>query len=93
MFVVIGMVELIVEIPEELEAEFEGLAIDKSRFVIEAIEERLSEIRLERSRAFRKLLFSVFNRMTENSKLSDEDCLRLGREANEAISKRYELPS
>lgn len=90
---VIYVPELIVKIPNELEAEFEGLAVDKSRFVIEAIEERLSEIRLERSKAFRKLLLSVFNRMTENSKLSDEDCLRLGREVNEAVSKRYELPS
>jgi hypothetical protein len=34
---------------------------------------------------------SKFNRMTENSKLSDEDCLRLGREVNEKLARRYSL--
>ena len=55
------------------------------------IEERLAELKLEKSKAFRKLLLSVFNRMSENSKLSDEDCLRLGREVNEKLARRYGL--
>ncbi len=85
------MAEVVVKIPEELAKEIEELAADKSKFALEAIEERLAELRLEKSKAFRKLLLSVFNRMTENSKLSDEDCLRLGREVNEELAKRYGL--
>ncbi|MBC8520902.1 MAG: hypothetical protein ISS94_02100 [Candidatus Syntrophoarchaeum sp.] len=85
------MAELVVKIPEKLEKEIEELAADKSKFALEAIEERLAELKLEKSKAFRKLLLSVFNRMTENSKLSDEDCLRLGREVNEELAKRYSL--
>ncbi len=86
------MAEIVVKIPEELEKEIEELAADKSKFAsLEAIEERLAELRLERSKAFRKLLLSVFNRMTENSKLSDEDCLRLGRAVNEDLARRYGL--
>ena len=85
------MGEMVVKIPEKLEKEIEELAADKSKFALEAIEERLAELKLERSKAFRKLLLSVFNRMTENSKLSDEDCLRLGREVNEGLAKRYGL--
>ena len=88
---VIEMGEVVVKIPEELEKEIEELAADKSKFALEAIEERLAELRLERSKAFRKLLLSVFNRMTENSKLSDEDCLRLGRAVNEDLARRYGL--
>ena len=85
------MVELRLTIPDELEKEIEKLSADKSKFVLEAIEERLTELKLEKSKAFRKLLLSVFNRMTENSKLSDEDCLRLGRAVNEELTKRYGL--
>ena len=80
-----------IKIPDELEREIEELAADKSKFALEAIKERLAELKLEKSKAFRKLLLTVFNRMTENSKLSDEDCLRLGREVNEELAKRYGL--
>lgn len=83
------MAKLVVKIPEELEKEIEAIPEDKSKFVLEAIEERLSEIKLERSKAFRKLLLSVFNRMTASSTLSDEDCLRLGREVNKELAKKY----
>ena len=85
------MAELVVKIPEKLEKEIEELTADKSKFALEAIEERLAELKLEKSKAFRKLLLSVFNRMTENSKLSDEDCLRLGRAVNEDLARRYGL--
>jgi len=85
------MAELVIKIPDELEREIEELAADKSKFALEAIKERLAELKLEKSKAFRKLLLTVFNRMTENSKLSDEDCLRLGREVNEELAKRYGL--
>jgi hypothetical protein len=85
------MTELRLEIPKELEKEIEELPVDKSKFALEAIEERLAELKLERSKAFRKLLLSVFNRMVENSKLSDEDCLRLGREVNEEVARKYGL--
>jgi len=81
----------VIKIPDELEREIEELAADKSKFALEAIKERLAELKLEKSKAFRKLLLTVFNRMTENSKLSDEDCLRLGREVNEELAKRYGL--
>lgn len=85
------MAELKIEIPDKIEKDIETLAEDKSKFVLEAIEERLSELKLDRSKAFRKLLLSVFNRMTANSALSDEDCLRLGREVNEELAKKYGL--
>jgi len=85
------MPKLVVEIPEKIEREIGKFPVDKSRFVAEAIEEKLSEIRLERSKAFKKLLLSVFNRMTKNSTLSDEDCLRLGREVNKEVAKGYGL--
>ena len=88
---IIEMAELVIKIPDELEREIEELAADKSKFALEAIKERLAELKLEKSKAFRKLLLTVFNRMTENSKLSDEDCLRLGREVNEELAKRYGL--
>lgn len=78
-------------VPDEVEKEIEELAADKSQFALEAIEERLAKLKLERSKAFRKSQLSVFNRMTENSKLSDEDCLRLGREVNEELARRYGL--
>ena len=85
------MPELVIEIPKELEEEIRKLPVDRSRFVVEALEERLSEIRLERSKAFRRLLLSVFNRMAENSRLSDEDCIRLGRKVNEEVARKYGL--
>lgn len=85
------MAELVVEIPEELKRELKAVPVDESVFITQAIEERLAEIRLERSKAFRRLLADVFNRMAENSKLSDEDCLRLGREVNESVARRYGL--
>lgn len=75
-----------IEVPDEMERE---LPADKSAFVKEAIEEQLAKSKLERSKAFRKLLLAVFDRMTKSSTLSDEDCLRLGREVNEAVSKRH----
>ena len=87
------MTELLLKIPDELEREMRKLPVDMSIFVMEAIEERLAEIRLERSKAFRRLLLSVFNRMTENSRLSDEDCLRLGREVNEEVARKFGLAS
>lgn len=80
-----------VDIPDELEKEIENLPEDKSKFALEAIEEKLAEKKLERSKAFRRLLLSVFNKMTENSTLSDEDCLRLGREVSEELAKKYGL--
>ncbi|MBI2584211.1 MAG: hypothetical protein HYW25_06070 [Candidatus Aenigmarchaeota archaeon] len=85
------MAELKVEIPEELEKEIRGLPEDVSKFVREAVEERLAESRLERSKDFRKLLLSVFNRMTENSKLTEEDALELGRKVNESVARKYGL--
>ena len=83
------MAQLKIEIPDELEKEIENLQEDKSKFVLEALGVRLSELKLDRSKAFRKLLRSVFDRMTANSLLSDDDCLRLGREVNEELAKKY----
>lgn len=91
LWVIDGMAEVVVEVPKELEIELGELPVDKSAFVVQAIEERLAEIRLERSKAFRMLLLSVFNRMTEDSKLADEDCLRLGREVNEEVAAKCGL--
>jgi len=85
------MPELVVNVQKELEGELRELPVDISRFVTEALEERLSKIRLERSKAFRRLLLNVFDRMAKDSKLSDDDCLRLGREVNEEVAREYGL--
>lgn len=87
----VKMRELKIKIPKELEERIKELPTDVSQFVIEAIEERLAEKRLKHSTSFRKLLLQVFERMTEESRLSDKDCLRLGREVNEKVAKRYGL--
>lgn len=80
-----------VNVPEDLKREIKELPADPSKFAIEAMEEKLAELRLERSKAFKKLLLEVFNRMTEDSELSDEDCLRLGRKVNEEVARKYGL--
>lgn len=85
------MTELKIKIPKELEEKMKELPTDVSQFVIEAIEERLAERRLKRSTSFRTLLLKVFDRMTEESRLSDEDCLRLGKEVNKEVARRYHL--
>ena len=40
-------------------------------------------------KAKKHILLSALNKLLENSELTDEDCLRLGREVNEGIHKRY----
>ena len=85
------MTELKIDLPTKLEGEIKDLPADRSKFILEAVEEKLAEIRLEKSKAFRKLLSKIFDRMTENSKLSDEDCLRLGREVNKVVATKYGL--
>lgn len=80
-----------IRIPDALAAEIEAIPEDKSAFATEAIAEKLTELKLEKSKAMRKLLSSVFKRMTRDSKLADKDCLRFGREVNEAVAKRYGL--
>ena len=72
------MSEVVFKVPSRLRRDIQEVSADTSSFIEEAVEEKLSAARLERSKAFRRLLVSVFKRMTESSELSDVDCIRLG---------------
>jgi hypothetical protein len=85
------MSEVVFKVPSRLRRGIREVSADESSFIEEAVEEKLSAVKLERSKAFRKLLVSVFSRMTGNSKLSDEDCIRLGREVNGELARKYGL--
>mgnify|MGYP007109748293 CR=1 FL=1 len=81
-----SMAEIVVRIPEELEE----LPEDWAAVAEEAIRTRAFELKLKRSKAFRKTLLEVLNKMLESSTLTDEDCVRLGREVNRAMRLRVE---
>ena len=40
-------------------------------------------------RAKKHILLSSLNKLLENSKLTDEDCIRLGRKVNKGMWERY----
>ena len=80
------MAEIVVKIPEELEE----LPEDWSAVALEAIKLRAFELKLKKSKAFRKTLLDALDKMLEHSTLTDEDCIRLGREVNRAVRLRTE---
>ena len=83
---VVEMVEIVIKIPEELEE----LPEDWSAVALEAIRLRAFELKLKRSKEFRKLLLDALDKMLEHSTLTDEDCLRLGREVNRTVRLKIE---
>jgi len=80
------MAEIVIKIPEELEE----LPEDWSAVALDAIRLRAFELKLKRSKAFRKILLDALDKMLEHSTLTNEDCLRLGREDNSAMKLRIE---
>lgn len=75
---VIRMGEIKVEIPEEAEKEFPD--VEWSEVAERAVTEE-----------FRKLAVTkVFDDLFEHSELTDEDCLRLGKEVNRAVRLKIE---
>jgi len=77
------MAELVVKIPEELEREIEETPEeDWSEVALKAIELRAFELKLERSRKLRHVLFKA---LISESKLTEEDAFELGRKANEEM--------
>ena len=77
------MGEVVIKIPEELEKEIEELQEeDWSEVALKAIELRAFELKLERSRKLRHVLFKA---LISGSKLTEEDAMELGRKANEEM--------
>ncbi|MBN2518450.1 MAG: hypothetical protein JXB14_06380 [Candidatus Altiarchaeota archaeon] len=72
------MAEISVEIPEELETEFERIPkIELSILVSNALKERLYGV-------------ARFKRIVSNSKLTEEQAGKLADEISESLAKRYE---
>ena len=72
------MVEVLIKIPERVKQEFPE--IEWSKVAERAVLEE-----------FRKLAtIKLFNELFKHSELTDEDCLRLGREVNRAVRLRIE---
>ena len=85
---VVEMAELRLKIPEELEKEIEEMPEeDWSEFALKAIELRMFELKLEKSRKLRHVLFKA---LISESKLTEEDALELGRKANEEMLEELE---
>jgi len=75
---VIEMGELIIKIPERVRQEFPE--VEWSKVAERAVLEE-----------FRKLVsIKLFNELFKHSELTDEDCLKLGKEVNKAVRLRVE---
>jgi len=74
------MPNLTLSLPEKLKKEIEQLPeINWSVLVREFLAERVK----------RALVLKKLDKMLENSELTEEDCIRLGREIKEGMWKRY----
>jgi len=77
------MAEMRLKIPEELEEEIKEMPEeDWSEFALRAIELRVFELKLEKSR---KLRHALFKALISESKLTEEDAMELGRKSNEEM--------
>lgn len=77
------MKEICIKIPDELSEDLSKHSdIALSKVFEKALKSEIEE------RTKRQLLLLALNKLLENSELSDEDCLRLGRESNEGMYKR-----
>ena len=74
------MPNITLSIPDELKKQLDQLP---ELNISESVRRFLSE------KAKRALLLKELDKMLENSKLTDEDCLRLGRELKERMWKRH----
>jgi hypothetical protein len=74
------MAEIVVRIPEELEAGARELGEEElNRIVSEALKARLSE----------EYMFKLADELLKESKLTDELALKLGAELKERVAKRH----
>ncbi|ODS39440.1 MAG: hypothetical protein A7316_05495 [Candidatus Altiarchaeales archaeon WOR_SM1_86-2] len=78
------MAELVVNIPEELAHEIKGMHVNWQDVALEAVKSRAFELKLEKSRKLRHLLFKV---LISKSKLTEEDAMELGKDINESMLK------
>jgi len=77
------MVELKIEIPGDLKNEIRKHSdIVWSKVFEKAVREELGE------RAKRHIILSALNKLLENSKLTEQDAIELGRKVNEGMYKR-----
>jgi len=75
------MVTITLSIPEEIKAKMEKFAwLNWSAIAREAFIKRMKQMEI----------LSKFERDFEKSKLSDEDCIRLGRELRQSMAKSEE---
>ena len=79
---VVGMAEIVVKIPEELETGAKELGEEElNRIVSEALKERLSE----------EYMFKLADELLKESKLTDERASKLGDELKERVAKKHGL--
>ena len=78
------MAELKFNVSEDVKSEVSKHSeIEWSEVVERAVRRELGE------RAKKRIILSALDKLLENSKLTDEDCIKLGRKVNEGIYKRY----
>jgi hypothetical protein len=78
------MAELKLKVSEDIKEEIEKHSDVKWSEVVErAVREELGE------RAKKRSILLALNKLLKNSKLTDEDSIRLGRKVNEGMHKRY----
>ena len=78
------MAELKFKVSEDLKNEVsKHPGIAWSEVVEKAVRQELGE------RAKKHIILSALNKLLENSKLTDEECLLLGRKVNEGMYQRY----
>ena len=77
------MVQLSIDVPDELEKQAEELNLNLSKLIVELTKQELLK-RLKRSKELKEL-----DEVLKNSELTEEDCLRLGRELKERIWERH----
>ncbi len=74
------MPNITITIPEELKKDMERLPeLNWSETVREFLADKVK----------RALLLKKLDKLLENSELTEEDCLRMGREAKKRMSKRF----
>mgnify|MGYP001559423076 CR=1 FL=1 len=74
------MPNLTLSIPKELKSEMDELPeLNWSEIVRELLSEKVK----------RALLLKKLDKMLENSELTEEDCIRMGREAKKSMHKKF----
>ena len=78
------MAELVVNIPDELAHEIKGMHVNWQDVALEAVKSRAFELKIEKSRKLRHLLFKA---LVSESKMTDADAMELGRDINGSMLK------